>query len=291
MHISPEDIRTIGKGLVRPEGVMATDDGCVWAADGRGHVARISPEGKVTLIGSLGGVPNGICFDDQGHCIIANIGSGEVQGLDPKAGTHFVLVRAADGKVISSPNFPFWDHHGRLWVSNSTYRRDVEVALQHPAPDGCLVLFKNNVAKVVAEGIFFANGVALDAEERYVFVAETMKRRVLRYPITHDDGLGHPEVYGPTFLGKLGFPDGIAFDEAGNLWVTLPMQNAIGYIDPHGAFHIAVEDTTGKVIRQPANICFGGPDRKTAYIGSLGGENIPFFRVPHKGLRLVHQSP
>lgn len=77
------------------------------------------------------------------------------------------------------------------------------------------MLFKNNVAKIVAEGIFFANGVALDAEEKYVFVAETMKRRVLRYPIAQDDSLGTPEVYGPTFLGKLGFPDGIAFDGQG----------------------------------------------------------------------------
>jgi hypothetical protein len=44
------------------------------------------------------------------------------------------------------------------------------------------------------------------------------------------------------------------------------------------------------VINRPANICFGGKDRRTAYIGSLGGTNVPFFEVPHPGVRLVHQK-
>jgi len=272
MKMTLAQVATLGRGLVRPEGVMATDDGFLWAADGRGHVARISPRGETIFIGELGGLPNGICFDDQGHCIIANIGSGEVQCLDVRKGTHKVLFSEADGELINSPNFPFWDHTGRLWVSNSTARRDVEDALRHPAPDGSVVCYRQGVAHIVARGISFANGIALDREERFLFVAETMHRRVLRFPILDGDRLGTAEVYGPSFLGSRGFPDGIAFDETGNLWVALPMQNAIGLITPQGDFRIVIEDTDGVVIRQPANICFGGPGRKTAYIGSLGGQ-------------------
>jgi len=107
MKMTLAQVATLGRGLVRPEGVMATDDGFLWAADGRGHVARISPRGETIFIGELGGLPNGICFDDQGHCIIANIGSGEVQCLDVRKGTHKVLFSEADGELINSPNFPF----------------------------------------------------------------------------------------------------------------------------------------------------------------------------------------
>jgi hypothetical protein len=44
------------------------------------------------------------------------------------------------------------------------------------------------------------------------------------------------------------------------------------------------------VLRRPANICFGGPERRTAFIGSLEGATIPYFQVPHSGLALVHQG-
>ncbi len=102
--------------------------------------------------------------------------------------------------------------------------------------------------------------------------------------------MGQAEVYGPEYLGKLGFPDGIAFDEAGNLWVAFPVANAIGFIDPQGRLEIFVEDPQGIVINRPANICFGGKDRRTAFIGSLGGTNVPCFEVPYPGMRLIHQA-
>jgi len=189
-----------------------------------------------------------------------------------------------------SPNFPFLDSRGRLWVSNSSGRPDVEAALTAPAPDGCLVLIEGGVPRIVAEDISFANGVALDPSENFIFVAETMKRRILRYPIRPDGSLGPRDVYGPSFLGPLGFPDGIAFDETGNLWVTFPMWNAVGYINPLGELEIVLEDPERRVLHRPANICFGWKDRKTAFIGSLDGREIPYFDVPHPGARLVHQN-
>jgi hypothetical protein len=37
-----------------------------------------------------------------------------------------------------------------------------------------------------------------------------------------------------------------------------------------------------------ASITFGGPDLQTAYIGSLKGNRIPYFRAPAPGLPMVH---
>ena len=99
--------------------------------------------------------------------------------------------------------------------------------------------------RIVADGIYFANGVALDANEEFVYVAETMQRRVLRYRINADNSVGPAEVYGPASLGNLGYPDGIAFDEAGNLWVAFPVANALGYIDLQGGLQIYVQDVQG----------------------------------------------
>lgn len=290
MSVDLRQVKTRGQGLLRPEGVMATDDGSVLTADGRGRCAHIDPNGRTTFFGDVGGIPNGICVDTEGNCIVANIGNGEVQSVAP-SGVHTVLMTEAEGRRMLTPNFPFLDFAGRLWVSNSTDNPDIDASLQHPVPDGCLVVVAGNQPpRIVAEGIYFANGVAVDAKEEFVYVAETMQRRVLRYRIKPDNSVGQAEVYGPALLGKFGFPDGIAFDEAGNLWVTFPAVNTIGYIDGQGRLEIFVHDPQGIVINRPANICFGGQDRRTAFIGSLGGTNVPYFEVPYPGMRLAHQK-
>jgi len=100
---------------------------------------------------------------------------------------------------------------------------------------------------------------------------------------------------GSVFFDMTGAPgsdedaiDGLKVDEAGNLWVVCPGAHAL-VITPAGAWEIAVRDPAGRVLNLPTNICFGGPDRRTAYIGNLPGPSLPTFRVPHPRMALVHQ--
>lgn len=289
MKMDLSEVKTLGSGIVRPEGVMALDDGSLYAADGRGRCARISRDGETTFFGDVGGAPNGICLDVQGNCIIANIGNGQVQSLSGD-GQHSVLLTEVEGKKIPAPNFPFVDSRGRLWVSNSTERENIQDSLQNPGPDGCIVLIDEGKPRIVADGIVFANGLTLDKKEEFLYVAESPERDILRFRIQEDGSLVDREVYGPKPLAELGIPDGIAFDEAGNLWVTFPRWNAVGFITPERSLEMVLEDPEGKILKRPSNICFGWEERRTAFIGSLDGTNIPYFQVPHPGMRLVHQK-
>jgi gluconolactonase len=284
-----EHLKTIGSGIYRPEGVMALDDGSLCTADARGTIDRVAADGTITFWGELGGVPNGICFDAKGSCIVANIGNGQVQRLSPD-GSHEVLLTEIDGRCMRAPNFPYVDEKGGIWVSNSTENENIDAVLVNPVPDGCVALIKNGKAKIVADGIYFANGITLDKKEEYLYVAQTTRSNVLRYRIKADGSCGPAETYGPSPLAENGFPDGVAFDEAGNLWVTFPRLNAVGYITPAGALEMVLYDPGRRVLQRPSNICFGGPDRKTAFIGSLDGNTIPYFEVEHPGMRLVHQK-
>ena len=105
MKIDINEINTIGAGLMRPEGVMVQKDGTVLTADARGQTARISPDGKTSFYGDVGGTPNGICIDREENCIIANIGNGQCQSPG-KDGDHTVLMSEAKRKKMSCPNFP-----------------------------------------------------------------------------------------------------------------------------------------------------------------------------------------
>lgn len=285
MEIS--EVKTIGSGILRPEGVMALDNGIIITADGRGQCARIGQDGRTNFFGSLGGIPNGICIDRMGNCIIANIGNGQVQSLSSN-GKHKVLLTEVDGKEIRSPNFAFIDSKERLWISNST-DREIGEAVQNPTPDGCIVMVEKGLARIVATEIYFGNGIAIDQEEKYFYVAETTRKDILRFKIAQDGSLYDREVYGPPVLTPLEVPDGIALDEAGNLWIAFPRSNAIGYISPQGELRTIVKDPDGRVLKRPSNICFGWENRMTAFIGSLDGSTIPYFKVPYPGLKLIHQ--
>ncbi len=286
--IELNSVEKFGRDLVRPEGVMALKDGTVWTSHGGGHCTRIAPDGSQKNLGDLGGEPNGICIDRDGTVIIANIGNGKVQRLRAD-GSHDVITNSMEGRPMPTPNFPHVDSQGRIWITNSTSLRRHEDAERHPVPDGSLCRIEHGQARILAEGILFANGCALDAEEKFVYVAETMGRCVIRYEI-HDDGtVGRPEPYGPDF-GPTGHPDGIAFDAAGNLWVTLVVMHGLGIITPDRKFHVVLHDPKGELVRRPTNITFGGPDLRTAYVGSLRGPYIPVFCAPEPGLPLIHQK-
>ncbi|MBI4765405.1 MAG: hypothetical protein HY787_12500 [Deltaproteobacteria bacterium] len=57
-----------------------------------------------------------------------------------------------------------------------------------------------------------------------------------------------------------------------------------GLVRPEGV----MTDDDGTIYA--ANICFGWEERKTAFLGSLGGTTIPYFEVPFPGMKLIHQK-
>jgi sugar lactone lactonase YvrE len=286
LNIALDDVELFGSGLARPEGVMATREGVAWCADARGACTRIAPDGSSERFGNLGGTPNGICIDRDGAIIVANIGSGEVQRLFPD-GRHELVANTMDGKPTPTPNFPFIDKQGRMWVTNSS-AHELEDATRTAIPDGSVYVVEGGESRELAGDIQFANGITLDEKEEFAYVAETMGRRVLQYAIRDDGSLGPPEQYGPI-LGDHAHPDGIAFDAAGNLWVTLVSINALGVITPDGELVIALDDPRGTKLRRPTNICFGGENLQTAYVGSLAGSFLATFQAPFPGMPLIHQ--
>lgn len=286
-RISLDQVELFGEDLNRPEGVVVAADGTVWAADGRGACTALSPQGRGRRLGDLGGLPNGICLDLEGNVIIANIAGGSVQRLFPD-GRHEVLAESADGRALRSPNFPVVDSQGNLYVANSSWR-SMEEALREPAPDGALIrISSEGGVELLAEGFFFANGLALAADESAIYLAQTMARNVVRLSLRRDGSVGSPEQYGPD-LGPSGLPDGLGLDSRGNLYVTLPAINAVGVITPQGELEIILQDSEGEKLRQPTNIAFGGPDLRDAYLGSLNGTSLPRFRAEFPGMPLVHQ--
>lgn len=259
-------IRPIGQDLQRPECILAEKSGTLWAADARGGVMRIAPDGSQRLIvpqqsgastastdfqtryvQSQGSLPNGMAFLPNGDFIIANWGSDAVE-LMTREGRVRRLFDSIDGQPIGKANFVLRDSRGRVWLTVTTRMQPWTDSINARARDGYIALIDDQGVRIVADGFEGTNEVRLDAREEWLYVVESNGRRISRLRVQDDGSLTHREVYGPSSLQ--GFPDGFAFDAHGNLWVTLVMTDQLIAITPEGEVLTLLDDSNPDAARR-----------------------------------------
>lgn len=257
-------IRTIGRDLQRPECILAERDGTLWAADARGGVMRIAPDGTQQFVGqriderfataaadtadafeakfTQGTLPNGLAFAADGSILIANFGTDRLE-LMTRDGRTRTLYDRIDGQPIGKVNFVLRDSKQRLWLTVSTRVNPWTKAAATRVRDGYIAVVDEHGLRVVADGFHFTNEVRLDAAEQWLYIVETTGPHVTRMRLDERaDGvrLVDREVFGPSHLG--GYPDGIAFDAHGNLWCTLVMVDKLVALTPQGDLRVLLDD-------------------------------------------------
>jgi len=325
--VDKSDIGYIGKDLQRPECLLAESDGVIWAADARGGVVRIDPDGSQKVITQSytrsfeqfsdsvsrfteGTLPNGLAFAANGDILISNFGTDCLE-IMTRTGETSILLNSIEGEPIGKVNFVLRDSKDRIWLTISTKLKNWMSAISPKIIDGYIALYDQGRIRIVAEGFHFTNEIRLDEKEEWLYIAETCARHVTRMRVQPDGSLTDREIYGPSDTGAL--IDGIAFDSYGNLWGTHVMTDRIFAITPDGRLRVILEDDNrkaskalmdafeedkvtpeqmlrcgGEIAPWFASVTFGGKDLKTVYIGSLRGSRIPYFLSPVAGLPMVH---
>ena len=305
-----------GSGLHRPECVLSTVHGDLYVSDERGGVTHIAPDGACRLFAgsTVDGVPaaaNGFAMLRDGSFLVAPLAGGGVFRLQ-RNGQASPYLREADGMPLHCPNFVLLDHHERLWICCLTNQDRRTLTQYHRSRrDGMIVMVDRQGARIVAEGIGFPNEVRLDPTERWLYTNETLAARLLRYPIRNDGSLGPCEVVA-NFDDSNVF-DGFTLDSQGGAWITTLVSNRLWYVSPRGDVRLLIEDShpeqiealigmqrstgvqrailyeeRGLSLRNISSVCFGGPDLRTAFMGSLMGDNILSFRAPVAGMAPAH---
>jgi gluconolactonase len=269
-------VRNFVTGLDHPEGVAVGRDGTLYAGGEAGQVYRISPDAtEVTTLGTTRGFCLGITLDREENLYICDCGKRSLLRMT-QGGKVDTIAESVDGRRLVNPNFSVFDSNDNLYFSDSgEWKRDDGVVYRLDA-DGSL--------KVFAPGPFhFANGLALDAAERYLYVVESNLDRVLRVEIKADGTAGVPEVYAE---GLTRVPDGLAFDAAGNLYVTTYASNCIYRVSPDRSIKLVCQDVENLLLCQPTNCAFGGPDFDQLYVANLGRNHISVLDLKVKGQAL-----
>lgn len=312
-----DDLAFHGQGLVRPECVLATNDGSLYSADWRGGVARTRPDGGVDLWTSAlpdgrPSRPNGLALRRDGSFLLADLGDtrGGVFALS-RDGTVRTVLDRVDGIDLPPSNFVFEDAQGRLWLTVSTRRIPRASAYRADVADGFIVLIDAAGARIVADGLGYTNEATISPDGRWLYVNETFSRRLSRFRLAADGTLTGKETV--TTFGHGTYPDGLTFDAEGHVWITSIVSNRVLRVAPDGAVSVVLEDAdpahvdwcedawrrgelgrphldraAGRVLKNISSLAFGGPDLRTAYLGCLLGDAIASFRVPVAGVPPLH---
>lgn len=322
MHaIASTDIASLGKGLHRPECVVGALNGDVYIPDWRGGVAVIRADGSQQVwlaeASDLDLKPNGIALTPRGNFLIANFGfQGGVWEMGVDGGLTPFLT-ALEGRPLPPANFVYVDEEERTWITVSTRQAPRQAAWRQQIKDGFVVrVDRRGAATIVADNLHYTNEVRVDPTGRWLYVIETFGKRLVRYPLRADGALGASQT--AAQFGDGIFPDGFAFDAEGGIWVTSLLSNRVVRLRPEGGQDLVIEDLNADHVqavqgaydanRMPpdalgpipgarfqhlTSIAFGGPDRRTAWLGCLHGEciyafnsEVPGAHMPHWGYKL-----
>ena len=308
----------LGQGLNRPECVLAHSSGLLLAPDwtGNGGVALVSPEGAMRRILSRDDQPpvrpNGIALEPGGSLLLAHLGAdqGGVFRLFPDGRVEPVLTEVT-GYPLPPTNFVLRQDDERLWITVSTSARPRSAAYRKDVADGFVVLLQGGKAHVAAEGIGYANECLVSPDGGTLFVNETFARRTSACAIGRDGQLGPRRTV--TSYGEGCFPDGLAMDRDGGLWVTSIVSNRVIRVASDGRQELMLDDSHGdhlawveeayrsdamgrphldqiksQRLANVSNLAFGNTDLSTAYLGCLLGDRIACFTAPLPGLPPPH---
>ena len=258
--------------------------------------------------------PNGIALLPDGSFLLADLSEARagVWRLSRSREVEPFLLEVG-GECLPPTNFVRLDSRGRVWITVSTRVSPRSRDYRPDARSGFVILVDGAGARIVADGLGYTNECALDADEEHLYVNETFARRLTRFRIAPDGSLHDGETVAEFGAGT--FPDGMAIDVEGGIWITSIVSNRVIRVDPEGRQEVVLDDgdgahvawveeafqkgTLGRVhldtmpagrLPSISSIAFGGPDLRTIHLGSLLGDGVATFRSPIPGLPPIHWS-
>ncbi|MDV2477580.1 SMP-30/gluconolactonase/LRE family protein [Rhodococcus zopfii] len=307
------DLSHIGSGLNRPECVLAARDGSLYTGDWTLGIARIAPDGTTgpaveTDLIAHGFRPNGIAMTADGDFLFANMGKAGGVWRVGRRGEARPYATELDGTPIPRTNFVLVDGD-RTWITISSSGRNHD-RFTAEENTGQILLVQDGKVIVAAEGLNWTNELRISPDRKYLFVNETFACRTTRYDIAAGSLLSNPVRI--TYPGDT-YPDGMAFDAEGSLWIVCVISNRLIRIAPDLSWTILFEDVNhreldtiasahaearltwdqisqsrGSRVSNLSSIAFGGPDLKTLYLGGLGNREVQVLRSPVAGLPMGH---
>ncbi len=171
------------------------------------------------------------------------------------------------GKKLNSPNDAIVRSDGNLYFSDPNYGlegRPAELTFK-----GVFRVDAKGALSLVDDTMNQPNGVALSPDEKSLYVGDSATPKTYRWTLAADGTPSDKTLFAPE--GS----DGMAIDDAGNVYLTT--SSGVVVYKPTGE-----KWGTVTVPEQPANVAFGGTDRRTLFIAARTSIYSVVLKVPGK---------
>lgn len=185
--------------------------------------------------------------------------------VDPK--TRAVTV-FAHNDAMNQPNDVAIASDGTLYASDPNWKEGTG-QLWRIDTDGR--------TECLAKGMGTTNGIEVSPDDRTLYVNESVQRNVWAFDLTAEKRLANKRLL--RKFDDHGF-DGMRCDVDGNLYITRYGKGTVVKLSPAGK----ILQEINVLGSNPTNVCFGGPDGRTAYVTEAKMQRIVQFRVDRPGL-------
>ncbi len=241
----------------------------VWSDIPNDRVMRFDEtDGSVSTFISPARHHNGHTVDRQGRLLSCEHRGRCISRIEHDGATT-VLVDAAEGKRLNSPNDLVVKSDDTVWFTDPTYGIDSEYegdAAQSEIGESHVYRYDPRTREVqaVVRDFHKPNGIAFSPDERVLYIADTGAthvedgpRHIRAFEVGADGRtLGQGRMFATCDVGLF---DGFRCDRNGNLWSSAG--DGVHCYAPDGTLLGKI-----KVPEVVANLCFGGPKRNRLYI-------------------------
>ena len=276
-EIPIESFKVFATGLDHPDGLAFDRHGDLWAGGEAGQIYRISSQGRVETVANVGAFCGGLAFSPADTLFVCCPGLGVV--AVEATGEYSVFATHAGGHKMICPNYGVFDSAGNYFVTDSGNWRKGNGHLLRFTPDG--------KSAVMGGPYGYASGLALSADERSLFMAESNTGRVFRFELAVDGSVVSHEIYAEE-CGR--FPEGLSLDAEGNLYVSCHASDEIHRISPVREKTLLAWDGFSILLGSPANMAFGGANFDEMFVANLARTTITRAIVERKGQPLANQK-
>ena len=264
-------IEKVKTGFKFTEGPAGDDEGNLYFTDiPNNRIHKLDVDDNLSVFLEPSGHCNGLMVigDELYACEM----DGRLKAINLKTKEVRVLASEHNGKRFNAPNDLTVDRTGGVYFTDPRFRSP------EPYPQGTEGFYYRAADGKVTrmDGDLPApNGITLSPDETRVFVFPTFGPDILVYDVVKPGVLSARRVFASMKLregeSKVSGADGATVDVHGNIYATTSL--GVQIFDPAGK-----NLGTIKFPAKPANVAFGGKDRKTLY--ATAGDTL--YRVPMK---------
>jgi gluconolactonase len=246
-------VEKVADGFAFTEGPASDGEGNVYFSDiPNNKIHMLSLDGKVTVFQDNTGGANGLYFDNKGNLVACAGGDRLIRCYSPDG--EKTLAKQYDGKKLNSPNDLWIDPKGGIYFTDPRYGRtkdDMEQPGEHvyyilpgDGPDRKVIRVTDDLVR--------PNGIIGTNDGKTLYIADHGASKTWSYTMNPDGTLAHKQLFAEE--GS----DGMTIDSNSNIYLT---NTAVKVYCCKGN-KIATID----VPESPANVTFGGPQKKTLFV-------------------------